>query len=317
MHGGHPRSWVEAWGDLAWRHQRPHRPASVVAAPAAAARQPSAAEGAASRPIPQAEKSIHLENGVTGLNNLKKHKERARKDATRRKDVHVLPAHAQSIVVDSLVLISVDKESAEGEMAVGLARAMESCEGGECQFKWYVRKEWCTQPRKHMWSKSPTFRLAADPNSRSRCYVTREPLEKVLPLEVVVTANSKRDNPRLEAECVRMLRELCLQRDLICAERTAQNRSVSVRPSDSSDEDHVASTSEPQHGVERVADRVRAQKRRTLSRRIVIDHESSASEQGGDKSDSSDELAQTSNAPEHQCVVERVADRVRARKRKH
>lgn len=267
-----------------------------------------------------------MENGVTGLNNLKKHKTQAQKEATRRQEVHELPAHAESVAIDSLVLISVNKESSEGEMAVGLARAMESCESGDCQFKWYVRKEWCRKPRRHAWSKSPTFRLAAHPTNQSKCYITREAIEKVLPLQVVVTANCKRDHPRLEAGCVRNLREFCMQRDLMCSERSVQDD----ESTSSDDDEHAPRNNVPQkqgeardlRGWGRVADRVRANKR-NLTRRVVIESDSSEAEE--EKSHSTeDQPPLQNNIPQQEAVEaeegvrvsERVSDRVKRKPRR-
>lgn len=174
-----------------------------------------------------------MENGVTGRNNLKKHKSQAKLRAERFKAVQQMPEHARSVKAGELVLISVDVESAEGEVAVGLARALQNCDEGECRFLWFVRKEWCRRPRRHEWSKSPTFRVAADPTNAKKRYVTKEPLAKVLPVEVVTTEQSQRDHPRLDANCVRMIKEYCTQRGLVCAPKLA---TPSVDPTTTDDD---------------------------------------------------------------------------------
>lgn len=82
--------------------------------------------------------------------------------------------HLDRVSVGMLVFIVVDMDSAEGELAIGLARAMQSCEdiNGQWRFMWFVRKEWCTKERNcvtmRAWSKSPTFRVAADPCNPSK-----------------------------------------------------------------------------------------------------------------------------------------------------
>lgn len=279
MTGGLPLSWEGAWDVLAWRHARPHQRANLVvpvAAPIVAnLRTPGQDNSKASEEIPLA-----VENGVTGRSNLKKDKIRGMSDVHRKKTVRTLPPHLDHVSVGMLVFIVVDLDSAEGELAIGLARAMQSCDGdAECRFMWFVRKEWCTKERKHSWSKSPTFRVAADPSDPSKPYVTKEHLRKVAPVEVVLTQKSKADYPRLDSECVRVLKEFCTQRGLWCPGPpvTTDHAVGEARPkhsldhqSDSSDEcqppDKIPRQTEvvEESAGERVADRLLARRKRKL-----------------------------------------------------
>lgn len=202
MTGGLPISWDAAWGQLAWRHPRAHKPhgAGRVHATESSRTDPSSTREPGtfqeSREVPLA-----VDNGVTGRNNPKKDRVKGTQEVSRRNAVRELPEHLGSVTAGMLVIIVVDKESAEGELAIGLARAMQSCDGDkECRFLWFVRNEWCTKERKHLWSKSPTFRVAANPENPKKPYITKEPLAKVCPVEVTLTEKSKRDSPRLHLE---------------------------------------------------------------------------------------------------------------------
>lgn len=220
MADGFPTSWESAWAELAWRHPRAHRPvpeANGASSTAGVAGQDTT-QGKQSTSIapPQTDLPIAIVNGVSGRNNPRKDKARAMSNADLRALVAAMPAHLDQVKKGMLVFISVDLASAEGEFAIGLARAVADCDSGDCQFTWFIRKEWCNKERKHKWSKSPTFRLAADPTNAKKAYVTKEPLAKVLPVQVTLTTTSKHNLPRLHADCVRTIRELCVQRGLLC-----------------------------------------------------------------------------------------------------
>lgn len=271
--GGFPQSWESAWNKLAWRHTRAHRPERVsrpTGSSSGCALGNDATSSAQAQPTQQ-ELPLEILNGVTGLNNPKKDKVRAKADLDRQKTVGDLPDRVESVTVGTLVFISVELSSAEGELAVGLARAMQSTDKNECRFMWFIRKEWCVQPRKHEWSKTPTFRVAADPDDPTKPYITKEPLSKVLPLKVILTKASKANFPRLDANCVRMIKELCLQRDLV-VQRPHSSHSARDQDDDSSDcnvEPSMQTDHMPQNSAhELISSRVRARKRNS---RVVRD----------------------------------------------
>lgn len=220
-----------------------------------------------------------IENGVTGRNYSKKQKKDAVTDMARSQAVEELPHHVESVVAGMLVLVSVAKRSAEGELAVGLARVLQSCDRGMCKVLWFVRKDWCKKPRKFEWGKAPTFRVAADPTNATKRYITKEPLEKILPIKIETTENCKKDHPRLGVHCVRMIKEFCMQRDLICPKPAevddTSDSSFDAQDIDEAHEARETGDKEAQnmhveaqdlHTLsyarnQRVADRVRARKR--------------------------------------------------------
>lgn len=270
MKGGTPKSWAVAWNDLAWRHKRQHQPAAAEGAASSVAAN---SDAHVTEPPLRQEVPLAMENGVTGRNYLRKHKEKAVADVARQNAVRDMPVHIDAVTVGMLVFISVDKASAEGELAVGLARALQDCNEGECKFIWFVRKEWCKMPRRHEWSKSPVFRIAADPSNPGKGYTTKEPLERVLPVEVVLTSQCKRDSPRLDVKCVRMLREFCVRRDLVCAHVHATEDAACAEGGVPGPEEVDSQDGEVEHAQERnvpeqpvgnrIADRIRARKRNT------------------------------------------------------
>lgn len=214
---------------------------------------------------------LAVQNGVTGRNYPRKDKSKGTQEIKRRDAVRSLPEHLDAVTVGMLVFICVEKHSAEGELAIGLARAMQNCHtDGECRFMWFVRKEWCAKERRHKWSNSPTFRVAADPSTPGRPYVTKEKMCKVAPVKVVLTEKSKKDLPRLDAECTRTIKEFCRQRGLLCAQpQVASSASSSCVSSPSSDKPHAGVShaardvlSEEVAASERVADRLLKRKRK-------------------------------------------------------
>lgn len=275
MNGGHPVSWDSTWDELAWRHPRPHRPTPS---------HPQVVE-VVNKPYVQIQdvaeqQPIALQNGLTSRNNPKQAKKRALVARDCKATAASLPRHANQVDIGQLVFVSVDLESAEGELAIGLARAMQSCESGECKLMWFVRKEWCKQPRRHEWSKSPTFRVAADPNNPSRPYMTKEHLRKVLPVRVSLTKTSKPNFPRLDASCVRMLRELCAQRGL----SVPSPSNISPPHNDDSSEDDVGAPTEHTSSREQVVDeqrissRLMSRKRACRRHHVICDNSSDTSE---------------------------------------
>lgn len=275
MIGGLPLSWASAWKELAWCHHRAHKPKSTdVQITLSPNKDNSAGAAPTQKPMQTMDRvPIALANGVTGRSNPLKEKKKAKDKVDRTAAVATMPEHIDGGVrTGQLVFISVDLQYAEGELAVGLARAMESCkEGeGECKFMWFVRNEWCKKDRQHQWSKTPTFRVAADPNNPARPYVTKEPLHKVLPLEVVTTKKSiKKDLPRLDSGCVKMVRELCMQRGLVCPCPQPKLDDEDGVPKNGPDQRHREGAPNQSSMNERVADRVLARKR--ARHQVVLD----------------------------------------------
>lgn len=274
MKGGFPQSWDCAWDNLAWRHHRPHRslPRERTTAQEGEPQEATSLGSGSTPSHTHREVPISLVNGVTGRNNTKKAKKRDKDELDRHTSVSNLPSHLDKVTTGLLVFICVEVSSAEGELAVGLARAMQTCDTGECKFMWFVRKEWCKNPRKHEWSKTPTFRVAADPDHPSKPYVTKEPLSKVLPLDVVLTQKSKQNYPRLDSECVRKLKELCVQRGLVQAMPflVAQPSVATAFNEDSSDASYQepeqeVSMTEP-YGSGLIAERLLARKRARMGK---------------------------------------------------
>lgn len=236
MYHGSPISWETAWRLLAWHHastqqaQPRAQDGNAAMSKQAVGVPPQNVSDNNGNPAPsrkQREVPLAIENGVTGRNHARNAKKKARSAVERQQLVSNLPVHIESVTVGALVFISVDLRFAEGELAVGLARAMQSCDEGEARFMWFVRKEWCAKERKHEWSKTPTFQVAADPSNPSKPYVTKEPLRKVLPVKVILTKQCKKDYPRLDVECVRTIREFCVQNGLL----NAQMPTVATEPS--------------------------------------------------------------------------------------
>lgn len=212
---GLPISWSASWAELAWRFKRPHRPPSERQTEQSSSGEGRAAAPAAALSRCRAQLPLELENGVTTRHNKRLDRSHAEADVKRQKAAASLNMHVEHVKKNSLVFVDVSSmESAEGEMAIGLARALEDCNSGNLKLKWYVRKEWSTD-KKHKWSTSPTFMVAGDPDQPRSAYVTQEPISNVLPLEVALTSKSTDTKPRLTAECVRMAREVCKQRGLI------------------------------------------------------------------------------------------------------
>lgn len=138
---------------------------------------------------------LALENGVTSRDNHRVDRARAKVQVSRQQLVAaLLESSVKKVTKDSFVFVDVSSmEVVEGEMAIGLARAMQDCSSGSFKLKWYVRKEWI-RDKKHQWSSSPTFKVAGDPIEPKRAYVTTEPLDKVLPLKVNLTAHCGRNS---------------------------------------------------------------------------------------------------------------------------
>lgn len=280
MATGSPIDWTSAWSELAWQHDRPHRPRP---SPDASRHGVPSPEPPQAMPNPNKQPPIAVMNGVTGRSNPRCKLAQGRATLEREKAVAEMPMHATYIDVGQLVFISVDLASAEGELAVGLARAMQTSKDGDKdgRFMWFIRKEYCSKERKHTWSKTPTFRVAADPDHPSKPYVTRELLSKVLPLEVKITKNSKKDLPRLDASCVRLLRELCLQRGLFVEEapRSVYPQSPAVPATATDGEASATTTSKGKRAADedqRIAHRLQQRKRESGKRRQVIYDDSSA-----------------------------------------
>lgn len=240
MRTGHPVQWNEAWAKLAWMHPRAHAPRRESSTPPSAA-APLETFDCHTTPPSSTTLPLALDNGVTGRNNPRKDREHAAKGISREKAVAALPEHASQVTTGQLVFISVEIESAEGELAIGLARAMHNYEVGEGEFMWYVRKEWIKKPHRFEWSKNPTFEVAADPDDPSKPYVTKEQLCKVLPIAVALTEGCKKNCPRIDAACVRMLRTLCAQRGLLQMQPKPQQEDGASRNEDAtSSDDEVA-----------------------------------------------------------------------------
>lgn len=213
MEHGLPISWSTAWAELAWRFKRAHQPQDLGEEQRECGGEPLSSKAPHQVRIP-----LELENGVTSRNNKKVDRDRASKDVRRQVMVAALNEGSVSTVTKgSLVFVDVSgMEVGEGEMAIGLARAMQDCSSGQFKLKWYVRKEWVAE-KKHKWSSSPSFQLAGDPSNPKRAYVTMEPLNKVLPIQVKLTSKNVRAgsvNPRLTAQCVLLAREYCQQHGL-------------------------------------------------------------------------------------------------------
>lgn len=267
MNGGHPVSWDCAWAELAWCHPRRHRPLSAT--PSSPVVEITVNRPNAQLQCTNEQQPIALENGLTSRNNPKKAKKQALRAHECKTKAAALPSHANGIEIGQLVFVSVDLDSAEGELAIGLARVVQICDGDECKLMWFVRKEWCRQPRQHEWSKSPTFRVAADPNNAARSYMSRENVSKVLPIQVSLTKTSKTNFPRLDASCVRLLRELCSQRGLLVS---SPHNMPPQQNDDSSEGDVGRPTSDPCVD-DRISSRLLSRKR--ACRRSVVRDDSS------------------------------------------
>lgn len=216
MSTGFPVAWNTVWSVLAWRHERPHRPTmNSQAALALEANQENASQ---EEPKERCEEPLAIQNGATGLNNRRLDKKHAVADTRRRCNIEELPSHRENVSKGEFVFISVpDLTLPEGELQVGLAVALEDCAHDEqsCKFKWFIRCEWACKTPQHEWSKTPIFKVAGDPTNPKKAYISEEPLNRVLPVNVRLTQNCKGERPRLTAECVRVIRELCQQRGLI------------------------------------------------------------------------------------------------------
>lgn len=163
---------------------------------------------------------LEMENSITARNNLKAAKERVVQTHKRQTKVAMMRKHLHKVKKDDLVFVDVsDLQAAEGELAIGLARVLEGCTGsGDCKLRWYLRKEW-VKSKRHTWSAGPSFQWAGNPDpssSSGRYYETMEPLERMLPIDVELTGTATYANPRLTSECVRVAREVCRQRGLVC-----------------------------------------------------------------------------------------------------
>lgn len=242
MQHGTPISWRKTWEELAWRFSRQYQPATTdatadapahatIAGTAVLAATPNG--GTPHQPhatIARTVLPLNIENGVTGRNNLRKDKARATINVRRAKEVACMEQHLKKVCANDLVLVDVsDMKVVEGEMAIGLARALEDSDRNFCKLKWYIRKEW-SRAQQHAWSANPMFEVAGDPTDPTRPYMSTEPLEKVLPIVIQLTGKSTNSEPRLTAECVRMAREVCAQRGL-CRDpptSTAQQQPLAV-----------------------------------------------------------------------------------------
>jgi len=181
---------------------------------------------------------LALENGVTGVSNTRKAKNKALAlSATDQAVAKLVTEHRLNVSTGDLVFVSVAPTLAEGEMAVGFGKAMQIDTGGDdgstLSVAWYVRKEWVSG-KNWAWSQNPTFIAAGDPDQPTRPYVTPQPLASVLPVLPLLTSACKRTEPRLNAECVRLLRAYCVVQGLTTSAPTT---------AESADEDSDAAAS--------------------------------------------------------------------------
>jgi hypothetical protein len=231
MKFGTPCDWRANWKKLTLRFDRPHAkqlrgaaPAdstgSTHAPPAAAATQiPAAApEVAPPRPEDAAERAALL-NRATGGNVSHLARVRADKNQKRRLSTAALPAHAAEVKAGELYFIRTEPEVNEGELCVGLARALESSTDhtSRIKVKWFARLEWLKEARV-CWSKTPSFRFAVNPLTGKVPYNSYEAGTDFLPIVPSLTPASQvpanKDKPRLTAEGVRALTEYCEQHGL-------------------------------------------------------------------------------------------------------
>ena len=156
-------------------------------------------------------------NRVAGANNPRGPQQRVMEVQSQ---LDGLPQQLTSVKKGTLYFIITPISVNEGKLRVGLARAdadVDSVDGAppaEVRVSWFIRSKWrsCKQ---FEWDQTSTFERAGDPIHRTRQLKTDELLSTFLPIAVQETPASTRDKPRIPAPCIRLLEELCLQRDLV------------------------------------------------------------------------------------------------------
>ena len=192
-------------------------PPAPVAAPAADAADTG--QRAVPRPEDAAERAALL-NRATGGNVPHLSRVHADVGQKRRVNTAALPQHAAEVKAGQLYFIRTEQTVNEGQLCVGLARAMESTsdKDGSVKVKWFARNEWLKGAQAR-WSKTPSFQGARDPDTGRVGFFTLEKLSDFIPLEPELTPAAKKpankDKPRLTADGVRALTEFCKQRGLV------------------------------------------------------------------------------------------------------
>ena len=208
-----------------WLFDRPHAEklreqmgiAAGVAAATTAPGAPAAAGPAAAadngrpRAVPQpqdpAERAALL-NRATGGNVPHLGRVHADTNQKRRANTFAMPTHAAEVKAGELYFICTDPDVNEGELCVGLARALQSSSDatGSVEVKWFARNEWLKGTHAR-WSKTPSFVFAREPGTGS-VFVTTEMITDFIPIVPALTPAAKKesnkDKPRLTAEGVRL-----------------------------------------------------------------------------------------------------------------
>ena len=206
MSHGSPFDWSAAWGELAWRHARPHQPTvvrdnetCVVATEGGGEAggetgvegggETAAGGGAlliAARSTARIEVPIALVNQVTGANNPKLERKHAQHDSNVVAQVEQLPQSGCSNVEKHTLRFAVTPQP-EGEWQVGLVRIEEVLSGdseGKFEIAWFERSGKWT----FAWADNATFRPFM-PKGRVEKQIVE--LQALLPVPVILTDGSK------------------------------------------------------------------------------------------------------------------------------
>jgi hypothetical protein len=200
---GMPLDWDTIWDELAWRHDRPHRPQhdndankTTLAAPVAPA-APTPAP--LSLPEPNLPDSLPpdvrqaLINGVTDNSDTKALLARAQRILAIHREVHAMGAAKEVSIPEPGSLVFVELTNFEGEFRVGLGRLATTQKPSSDNL---LTVEWCVpkgflkiveQRDSFTWKDTQTFE-AYMPSGRVA--VTQEPKSKVLPVTVNLTEGS-------------------------------------------------------------------------------------------------------------------------------
>ena len=228
---GSPFDWAACWKDLCWRRPRAHQPRPIAGAAAPLATITTSppldlALQPAPAPARMTDQQLALLNGMTGKDAPKKTRKQGVTAQTNTNNAAALPKCLDSVTEGGLYFVSLEPSINEGDLRVGLARAVESKAIAEGQahedvkvlVKWYARNEWLGSQHVWQWSDGPSFQVAKVPGTRN-VWKSPEPLSSFLPVRVQLTPaaleEGREDSPKLLAVCTRFLRAVCVKRDLV------------------------------------------------------------------------------------------------------